>query len=199
MVLSRLYDPFQSFVVIAPDFPIGKLARTTHGRSKRFTPLSPELNMSRVVAILSLVACMAASPSTVFADDLPLPKAAFPSNERTSRYQDVHTQSEPDKCCNFLCDIYLLNCTGTKIKVWVRATLLCFPGFVVDIPGECFGTYLVASPCCHPWHIWFENIKIGVWDGETCETICVPFKSCCCKRRYVVEYDDHHHIHVKEK
>jgi hypothetical protein len=149
-------------------------------------------------AFLLVAAAVAtvARPST--AQTLPEPK------ERTTSLHGGDDAAPGNRCenknCNFLCEIYLLNCTCSELKVWVRATLLCYPGVVVNVPAEvCDGKVIVATPCASPWAIWFENIRIGVWDGETCETICVPFKNECCKRRYVVVHDLHGHIRIVEK
>jgi len=92
-----------------------------------------------------------------------------------------------------------VNNTGTKLKGWIKATLIGYPGYV-EIPGECHGSGIVtAHPCKHPWHLWFDEIRISVWDGEQSASIKVPFYHCCCKRRYVAEYDKNSILKLTEK
>src|SRR5215203_1837640 len=94
---------------------------------------------------------------------LPVPK----ENSRTS-YQagaDEGDKAKPKECCDFLCNIIILNNTGTKLKGWIRATIHGLPGYV-EIDARCQNGAAIAHPCEHPWHLWFKKIKIGVWDGE---------------------------------
>lgn len=154
--------------------------------------------MAHITPVLIALLALAGRPPAADADTLHAPKAVSLADGRAGA-EDGGAGAKPHECCEFLCKVYLLNCTGTKVKVWVRATLLCWPRVRVDIPAECLGKLLVACPCDHPWSIWFDQVRIGVWDGETSQTIRVPFKGCCCKRRFVIEYDQDHHIRIFER
>src|SRR5262245_22635241 len=162
--------------------------------------------MNSAFTVTTLLATLVHQPPSSPAETLPAPRVtpaatdigyakAVPVNMNVGHVK----VGKPDDCCDFLCEIYLLNCTGCEIKSWVRATLLCSPSRV-GLEGVCIGPNVGAFyPSAHPWHIWFDTIRIGVWDGETCETIEVPFKSCCRKRRFVVAYDQQGQIHIVEK
>lgn len=138
------------------------------------------------LAILSVVFVLASSQIAT-AQVLPEPKAALTSQ---GAGVDEVGQLGPkeNKKCNFLCDIFIVNLTQNKVKVSVRASLLGFPGYYVDVPSECHGKVLTSHPCEHPWHLWFDQIRIGVWDGEMSDLKVVDFKNDCCKRRFTVEY-----------
>ena len=85
------------------------------------------------------------------------------------------------------------------MKVSIRATLIGFPWLTIDIPADCFGTYLVAHPRHHHWWIWFDDIRIGAWDGETSDVIATKFKNEFTHRRFVITYNWENRIRIKEK
>jgi hypothetical protein len=141
--------------------------------------------MKRYVAA-AIITCAFSSPALTQESTLPKPK----EDPRTSRYAGVEEgdKAKPKECCDFLCKIFIINNTGTKLKGWVRATIIGVPHFVVDLDVHLHDGIATVCPCDHPWHLWFEKIKIGVWDGEQTANVEVDFYGCCCKRRYVAEY-----------
>jgi len=144
--------------------------------------------MKRFAAVTFLL-CSIVPPAFAQGDTLPLPKRDWKTNYQAGIDEVGGGKPKPKDCCEFLCDIFIVNNTGTKLKGWIRATMHGYPGYVVDIPGVCHPDGIVsAHPCKHPWHLWFDEITISVWDGEQSASIKVPFYHCCCKRRYVAEY-----------
>lgn len=135
-----------------------------------------------------LAAFYLAIPLSAQEGTLPAPKTDWKSSFEAGIDEVSNGKPKPKDCCDFLCDIFILNNSGTKLKGWIKATLIGVPGHV-EIPGHCQpGGIVTAHPCKHPWHLWFDEIRISVWDGEQSASVHVPFYHCCCKRRYVAEY-----------
>jgi hypothetical protein len=120
-----------------------------------------------LIPIAALILFGLAAPLAM-AQDLPAPKQA-------------HVGGDP-----FLSEVVIVNLTGQKIVVWVRATTL--QGHLVDIPVSVHSKYLGAYPSLSSSWPLLDKIEIGAFDGRQSAHAEAKFNGGASKRRYVIEY-----------
>jgi hypothetical protein len=143
--------------------------------------------MLRLAAALILF-CLSL-PFAARGDTLPPPKLDWRSSY--AGIDEGDKAKKPKDCCDFLCDIIIVNTTGVRLKGMARATLVGVPGYIVELDGVCHANGIVTvHPCRHSWYLWFDKIKIGIWDGEQTANLEFDFYGCCCKRRLIALYEN---------